>query len=44
MNMTLWEIKVVDVDKSSGFHCVIVPGSRKAHQVKLVTCWDLTML
>ncbi len=44
MNKTFQQVKVGDVDKSSGFHCAIVPRSQKAHQVRLVTCQDPTML
>ncbi len=44
VNKTFWEVKVSDADRSSGFHCAIVLGNRKAHQVKLVTCQDPTML
>jgi hypothetical protein len=35
---------VGDVDRMKDFHCAIVLGNRKAHQVRSISCQDPTML
>jgi len=35
---------VGDVDRTRDFHCAIILGNRKTHQVRSVTCRDPTKL